>query len=645
MKTLELKELDLENFMKFEKQHVDFTHKTDLRGRNRVGKSTIMNAFYWVFFNTTPDGRQADNVRPLKSGKTVDFVDIIATFTVLMDGKQHVIKKTQKQKWVKHRGGTDKKFEGNINEFEIDGFPYKPNAYEEFLSNFCPTDTFLFCSNPQKFLTLAPADQRNTLEELFGFDAEEFASEEFNGVSDIMMGHTVEETLKKLKRNRLSLDKKLKEIPVRIDEVSKTSGETTGIEEIDNAIEELQKSIDETDSKLSTTEKSMEVVDRTRRELMSLKTQKSGIEQDATDSLLYKRRNLERELNRSKDTIKDAESQIKLNENIIVQKQNLHKKYKADFNSMQEEWKAEKAKSFEEPDKDFKCPLCGSQLPEEKQEEKVAELKSNFEREQLRHTSDLESKGIDLKKSMKQITSDLDNLVEETKEHNLKIDTAKQKIEELEKRIAELKEEPDLSHNQDYERICNELDAKNKALESETTPDDNRDELNKKKAELLDELSDWRAKKNKIKADETQRAARIAELETELTDVSQKEADIEKQINLVEKFGVEKNRKLSELVNTNFDIVKFRFSRPLINGGVEDCCQIEVDGVNYYQTLNVGDKKLAEIDIARGFQKVNELNLPIFLDEASEVDADRIPDMEQQLITMSRSDEHKLEVK
>ena len=161
----------------------------------------------------------------------------------------------------------------------------------------------------------------------------------------------------------------------------------------------------------------------------------------------------------------------------------------------------------------------------------------------------------------------------------------------------------------------------------------------------MDELSDWKAKKSKIKADETQRAARIVELETELTDVSQKEADIEKQINLVEKFGVEKNRKLSELVNTNFDIVKFRFSRPLINGGVEDCCQIEVDGVNYYQTLNVGDKKLAEIDLARGFQKVNELNLPIFLDEASEVDADRIPDMEQQLITMSRSDEHKLEVK
>ena len=72
---------------------------------------------------------------------------------------------------------------------------------------------------------------------------------------------------------------------------------------------------------------------------------------------------------------------------------------------------------------------------------------------------------------------------------------------------------------------------------------------------------------------------------------------------------------------------------------------MEVLKIAVYQTLNVGDKKLAEIDIARGFQKVNELNLPIFLDEASEVDADRIPDMEQQLITMSRSDEHKLEVK
>ena len=189
-----------------------------------------------------------------------------------------------------------------------------------------------------------------------------------------------------------------------------------------------------------------------------------------------------------------------------------------------------------------------------------------------------------------------------------------------------------------------ELTEKEKALEESVAPTDNRAEINAEKDVALDELSTWQSKKKKAMADEEERKKRVEELESRLRELSQMVSDIERQMFLVEKFGVEKNLKLSEVVNQNFKIVKFKFSRPLINGGVEDCCQIEIDGVNYYQTLNTGDKKLAEIDLVRGFQKVNDLNLPIFLDEASEVDPDRIPALEQQLITMSRTDSEKLEV-
>lgn len=644
MKSLELTSLELENFMKFQKQQVLFGHRTDLRGRNGVGKSTIMNAFYWVFFNSTPDGKQADNVRPLLDGVPVDYVDISAAFGVVINGKQHVIKKIQKQKWVKKTGQADKQFEGNINEFEIDGFPYKPKEYEQFLSDFIHTSTFLFCSNPQKFLSQPPSEQRKTLEQLFGFSAEEFASEnsEFDGVADIMAGHSVEDTIKKLKKDKAKLDKEIKEIPVRIDEAKRVS-EVVEISDIELQISGLKKQIEEIDSKLVLTDKSMEGVDLLRRGIMSLKMEKNNIEQQISDALLLKRRDIQRAIDNAKNDIRNYESQISFNQSLISQKESLLKKGQQEFMELQEKWRSEKETSFEEP-ADMKCPLCGSELPEEQAEAKITELKNNFEIEQFKKISKLESQGIDSKRSNKQLDSNINGLRTDIAKLNDEIGNLENAIEGFTKQLSKIAKEPDMSENQDYERICLELKSKEDALSGISTPDDNRFDLNAEKSKLLDGLSTWEAKKKKVLADDEEREKRVSELESNLCALSQKMSDVERQIDLVTRFGVEKNKRLSEVVNSNFELVKFKFSKPLINGGVEDCCQIEVNGINYYQTLNTGAKKLAEIDLVRGFQKVNDLNLPVFLDEASEVDPDRIPELEQQLITMSRTDDERLKV-
>ena len=56
-----------------------------------------------------------------------------------------------------------------------------------------------------------------------------------------------------------------------------------------------------------------------------------------------------------------------------------------------------------------------------------------------------------------------------------------------------------------------------------------------------------------------------------------------------------------------------------------------------YNNLNGGDRKLCEVDLCRGLQEMNGLNLPIWIDEANTIDPWRIPqDMEQQLILISR---------
>ena len=65
-----------------------------------------------------------------------------------------------------------------------------------------------------------------------------------------------------------------------------------------------------------------------------------------------------------------------------------------------------------------------------------------------------------------------------------------------------------------------------------------------------------------------------------------------------------------------------------------------VCGGTDYNNLNGGDRKLCEVDLCRGLQEMNGLNLPIWIDESVVVDPDRIPmDMEQQLILISRTDD------
>ena len=65
-----------------------------------------------------------------------------------------------------------------------------------------------------------------------------------------------------------------------------------------------------------------------------------------------------------------------------------------------------------------------------------------------------------------------------------------------------------------------------------------------------------------------------------------------------------------------------------------------VCGGTNYNNLNGGDRKLCEVDLCRGLQEMNGLNLPIWIDEANTIDPWRIPvDMEQQLILISRTDD------
>ena len=63
------------------------------------------------------------------------------------------------------------------------------------------------------------------------------------------------------------------------------------------------------------------------------------------------------------------------------------------------------------------------------------------------------------------------------------------------------------------------------------------------------------------------------------------------------------------------------------------------NGVNYFDGLNYSDKILCDIDLLRGLQALNGLNLPIFVDNSESVNTTRLPSAEQQMIVLRVTDD------
>ena len=103
MKKIILKSISAENYKSFCKilpgrndLFCEFGQRTKISGRNREGKSTILDVFFDVLTGRLADGTQPDKVRPHdKNGIDIDRIDIVRGLNLEIDGKPvDVVKKT-----------------------------------------------------------------------------------------------------------------------------------------------------------------------------------------------------------------------------------------------------------------------------------------------------------------------------------------------------------------------------------------------------------------------------------------------------------------------------------------------------------------------------------------------------------------------
>ena len=668
-----VKKIKIENFKGIRDLEVIFSQRTRIRGQNASGKSTISDAWHWLLFNKNSAGDEKFNLRPLDAdGKHIHNVEIKVVAVLEVDGKEVELAKTQKEKWVKKRGSDTSELQGNVNSFEIDGYPKSEKDYKEYISSLVNEDLFKMLTNPQYFSNMKWKDQRDILmkfvSDISDVELAQSNPEFADLIPELEKAPSTDDIQKKFSKALSEWKKKQAEIPVRIDELSKS------LVDIDFSAQELAKAdlerrISELDEKIADSGK---VVSDLMSEEMQLQFDINAIYTEANDKLIHERREFEdaiyeaqRAFNDAHNTVSDAQKQIDVNTRQIE----LEEQRKPEINKR---WTENLSQTFDETPYQFDeskwifdenstiCSLCGQKLPEDK----IASIKEEFEQKKVTAKAGAQKKLADaiekfnsdrqaVKDSLTLEANAIKQTIQELTDKNVSLQKeievarkaetdAMDRKNQIEKQLAELPEKPDMSQNEEYQQKKAryvELEKQIASLKDSTSVADAFKEERKALVTELDSVKAEIAKASKnVEIEE-----RIGELEEEQKEVGQKVADQEKMLYLLEQFIRAKMMKISDSINQHFKTVNFKLFETLLNGGVKECCECTVGGVPF-SSLNSGHRIVAGLDIISSLSELYDVYCPIFTDNSESINDFNVPDMKSQMVFLMVSEDKELVV-
>lgn len=673
MKKITIKSLHIENFKGVKLPDVAFGNKTKIKGQNASGKTTIFDAFTWLLFNKNSAGEEKFNVRPLDAnGNRIDNVEIKVIATLEVDGKEVELSKVQRQKWVKRRGSDVEELQGNENIFEVGGYPKLEKDYKAYISSLVDEDLFKMLTNPQYFANMKWKEQIEILMR-FVSDVSDLelakGNEEFTDLLDeLEKAPSTDDISKKFTKALSEWKKKQAEIPVRIDELSKTLVQIDTAElELEKA--ELERRIAKNDRRIANSGfLSLAIRD----EEMNLQFELSGIMQTMNEELRNKRSDLEKELYEVKTESDNCSRLISIKESEVSTNNSSIDSAEKKRAELGEQYKTESAKTFDETpylfdEKEWKfdenitiCRSCGQTLPTdkinqikadfEKRKEnarfaatnRLAIAREKFESEHKALLEKIKSDGFTQKNLIEDLKSENEKLLAEIEELKKKSAELTLKKNDLEKQLSEIPSEADYTQNKKYVELKAKQDEIKSQIESMKSSTGAVAKFNAEKAELQEQLDNVKAEIAKgSKNIETEE--RIAELENEQREVAQKVADQEKMLYLLEQFIKFKMLRISETINNNFENVKFRLFKEQINGSVIPTCEVTYNGVDY-STLNSGHRIVAGLEIIKALQRLYEVKTCVFLDNAESLNEFNLPTMDNQIVLLSVSDDKELKV-
>lgn len=647
MKKIEVREIRLTDFKGQLEKKIAFGHRTVVSGKNGCGKTTLADAFMWVFCDKDYSLKSNPDIRPDDGRECLPRVDI----DLVIDGKPVSVAKFQKRTESKPKDGKPGKV-ALSNKYEINGVPKAERDFKADLKERgFDFDNFLMLSHMEIFTDLKDADARKIL----------FSMSDGAGKSDLEIAKTVPDCaelvplLETYKADEIKAinsatlkkaEEQLKAIPNQIIgmEHSKVDADVAELELQKNALQEQISDL-ETQIAQAGNEKAGEI----KAELAGLRTKLIEIDSKAKADLSEKKssvcnkvstleldRNIKTsELNRKASALEYLRAQKK---DLLEKLQNARTQYPKIKDTEWDNTVLENIESETFNDAEAICPTCGQNLPPEQ----IEQLKGKFEqKKQERINQQLKAKEEweqDKKRKLDEVIQDGNKASAGMKEAHKQEETLTSEIskltDELEQIITSLNvenknmesipEEPDFSKNVEYQQILASIKEKEQELNSLDDGEEAKEQLSEQLSGKKQELAAVNQKigeaNNNIRIDE-----QIEKLQKSQKQYAQNKADAQMILDELKSLSMAKNTALEDAVNRYFDGVEVKLFDTQKNGEVVDACIWYVQDKDGNWKKLIGNANTAlmmkgKIAIMDGLQKFYGMSYPIFVDCAAELD-------------------------
>lgn len=676
-KQIILKRLKLHNFKGAKNLTVEFhaDRPTTISGRNGSGKTTIMDAFMWLLWGLNAEQQQTSKfgIKPNNPDGTTRLdldTEVEGAIQITDTNTGETTDLTVMRRWVSiwktKSGEVEKEYNGNKGEYFINGVPVKESEYNATISGVIPPEIFKVITNPYYFPNLPWQKRREILlgmTENVTYEDVAKAHAEFAKFLRDLSGKSVDTFNDEINAAINRINKRLDDIPNRIDENERSKPLTPDYEALKKERAEAEKEMAEINATLAASSESAKIREDARTETISKQGELRRRQREIIDSAQHTAWEATRAANAKREQLlqeqRNEESRWMTNDNIIRMRATIAQqdfdtneaeavRLEKEQEKLRKEWYDENEKTYTSGG-NLVCPITKqfctdpNACYEHKQHEYNA--RQAFIENQRNALEDITERGqklggqiADLRAKAAEADKRLKALRKEYADAKKKHDSAATRIaDELAKHpeqkstTIEGKDIPEwVAINAEIEKLQQELDN-NKP--EETTLSGAVSLRQKTLADRMAEID----RKLGLQTIIEQMENRIKELQQEEKNLLQERASLQKQQKIIERLTKARMTELEKRINCRFKLVRFEMFEPTATTGDEKPNCVCWVGEAKYNDKNRAGKVHAGLDIINALCAYHHITAPVFIDNAEGVN-EFIP-TESQLVLLKTTTE------
>lgn len=637
MTDIKLNRLSLENFKCHARLTLDFHGgNASIYGDNATGKTSIYDALTWLLFGKDSAGNGEKNIEIKPLGADGDVLDHDAQTSVeaalLVNGEEITLRRTFREVWTTRRGSSEAVFDGNTSEYYIDGVPCKRNAFQDRVNDLVSEDTFRMLTSVSYFAKdISWQDRRAVLFRLVGIqDDKEImrTNSMFQPLLDDMGRLGLDDYKKKLLSEKRGYMGAKTEIPARISECRKTIDDTASLDfaAAKAEVDRLQAKLDGVSTQILAIEHSS-AAEAKSMEIREAQLQMTALENE-NKAYRASQNTGAAEIRTLKSRLTELQMRLAHKEKTLLGASKVIAGYDEQIEAARKRWIATNSEVFT----GGTCPTCGQDLPE-KQRKAAADAFEAHKKERLR---EIEQTAQSYKDTKADAAKHLEELNAEIKDLQAEAEAAAASLQTAEASTVEIRDMDGFAEKR------KEIHDRITALSGELADINGdafsaKEKLRREKENILAKI----AKHTAIVSKESLLGYAIHRME-DLRQEAKKAAEclerLEKMLFLIDEYTRYKTSFVEDSINGMFRIARFRLFREQANGGIEDRCDVVLDGVPYLN-INNGAKINVGIDIINTLSQAYGVKVPLFVDNAESVT--RLEETAGQVIRLVVSEEDK----